>query len=476
MERMKMDDDLRQIHEASMEILEQCGVIFHHPEVLEALKQNGVRVEGKTAFFSERQVMDWLAKAPSEFKIYARNPKYDMLIGGDEVNCVPGGYGMSKIVELDGTKREVTKEDYINFVKLIQQSDYFKANGGVIVEPEDLVSGTYFPIMMLTALNYSDKTLQGYLGGTEMTEQTMDMLGIVFGGKDKLKAKPRIATIVSTTSPLQYDKTMLETMLVYLKYGQPVILTPATMAGTTGPVTLAGTIALANAETLAGIAAAQMLKEGTPVIYGSASTTADMKSGGIAIGAPESALCAVYCARLAKAYNLPCRGGGTLTDAKSLSVQSAYEGMMVFLATHQANMNYIIHSAGVMDGYVSFSYEKFIVDLEIIGMVKRFLSGVAVNKDTLAVDVIKEVGPAGEFLTSMHTMLNCRKEPFIPSISLREAIEDDPNKKIIENIENKKKAMLDSYVKPELPEDVQKQLVDYLVGKGFKIELINSML
>lgn len=473
---MKMDDDLRQIHKASMEILEQCGVMFHHPQVLEAIKQNGVRVEGNKAFFTEQQVMDWVAKAPSEFKIYARNPEYDMVIGGDEVNCVPGGYGMSKIVELDGTKRAVTKDDYKNFVKLVHQSDYFKANGGVICEPEGLISGTYFPIMMLAALNYSDKTLQGYLGGSEMTEQIMDMLGIVFGGKDQLKAKPRIATIVSSTSPLQYDETMLETMLVYIKYGQPIILTPATMAGTTGPVTLAGTIALANAEALAGIVAAQMLSEGTPVIYGSASTTADMKTGGIAIGAPESALCAVYCARLAKAYNVPCRGGGTLTDAKSLSVQSAYEGMMVFLAAHQAKMNYMIHSAGVMDGYVSLSYEKFIVDLEIIGMVKRFLSGVEVNKDNLALDVIKEVGPAGEFLTTMHTMMNCRKETFVPDISIRGAIEGDPNEKIIENIENKKKAMLDSYVKPELPEDIQKQLVDYLLGKGFELELINSMI
>lgn len=476
MERIKMDDDLRQIHEASMEILEQCGVMFHHPEVLEAIKQKGVRVEGKKAFFTEQQVMEWVAKAPSEFKIYARNPEYDMVVGGDEVNCVPGGYGMSKIVELDGTNRAVTKDDYKNFVKLVHQSDYFKANGGVICEPEGLNSGIYFPIMMLAALNYSDKTLQGYLGGTEMTEQTMDMLGIVFGGKDQLKAKPRIATIVSSSSPLQYDETMLETMLVYLKYGQPIILTPATMAGTTGPVTLAGTIALANAETLAGIVAAQMLSEGTPVVYGSASTTADMKTGGIAIGAPESALCAVYCARLAKAYKVPCRGGGTLTDAKSLSVQSAYEGMMVLMAAHQAKMNYMIHSAGVMDGYVSLSYEKFIVDLEIIGMVKRFLSGVEINKDTLAVDVIKEVGPAGEFLTTMHTMMNCRRETFVPDISIRGSIEGDPNEKIIANINNKKKAMLDSYVKPELPQDIQKQLVDYLVEKGFDISLINSMI
>ena len=471
-----MDDQLQQIHDASMQILETSGIMFHHDEVLAAIKKQGVKVAGNKVFFTRAQIEEWVQKAPSVFTLYARNSKYDMTIGGDTVNCVPGGYGMSKIVDMAGNKRAVTKEDYKNFVKLIQQSDYFKANGGVIVEPEDLISGRYFPLMMLAALNYSDKTLQGYIGDTEMTQQTMDMLEIVFGGKEELQKKPRIATIVSASSPLQYEKTMLETMLVYIKYGQPIIFTPAAMAGTTGPITLAGTIALSNAESLAGIVAAQMINPGQPVIYGSASTTSDLKTGGIAIGAPESALCAQYCARLAKAYGVPCRGGGTLTDAKTVSVQSAYEGTLILTAAYQEKMNYMIHSAGIMDGYVSFSYEKFIVDLEIIGMVKRFCEGVAVNENTLAVDVINQVGPAGEFLTNMHTMKNCRKETFRPDISLRGRVDGDPNAKLLENIEKKQKAMLDSYKKPELPAEIQQKLVSYLTGQGFETELINSMI
>lgn len=472
---MEMDDDLRQIHDASLQILAQCGVIFHHPEILAVIEEKGIKVEGGKAFFTEQQVMDWVAQAPAQFNIYARNPVHDMTVGGDVVNYVPGGYGMSKIVELDGTRRAVDKYDYISFIKLIHQSDYFKANGGVVCEPEKLISGKYFPILLFAALNHTDKTLQGYLGSYEKTEETMEMLEIVFGGKDKLRKKPRIATIINSTSPLQYDHTMLETMMAYVKYRQPIIISPAVMAGTTGPVTLAGTIALSNAEALAGIAVAQMLGKGTPVIYGSASTIADMKTGSIAIGAPESALCAVYGARLARFYHLPSRGGGTLTDAKSLSVQSAYEGMMILLASHQAKVNYMIHSAGIMDGYVSLSYEKFIVDLEIIGMVTRFLNGVKVNKDTLALDVIREVGPAGEFLTAMHTLANCRKEAFIPDIGIRGSMGGDPNALIIENIRNKKRAMLDSYVKPELAEDTQKKLIDYLLERGFDIELTESM-
>ncbi|MDP4127699.1 MAG: trimethylamine methyltransferase family protein, partial [Bacillota bacterium] len=241
------------------------------------------------------------------------------------------------------------------------------------------------------------------------------------------------------------------------------------------PVTIASTIALTNAEVLAGIAVAQMMNEGTPVVYGSQSTTSDMRTGSIAMGSPEGALCYQYAARLAKAYGLPCRGGGSLSDAKHLSVQAGYESMLTFLATYSAKMNIIIHSAGIMESYNAMSYEKFIVDLEIIGMVKRYLSGVKVNEETLAVDVIREVGVAGEFLTSVHTMQHCRKEPFLPDVSIRGSVTGDHNGALLDNIRNKQDKMLESYYKPEMPADILNKLAEYLIGCGFDQQLIEGL-
>ncbi len=468
-----MANDLRQIHEASMQILEKTGMKFHHPQVIELLHQKGVRVCGQTAYFTREQVLEWVGKAPAAFTLYARNPNYDIVVGGDHVECCPGS-GSPAVAASDGSKRPATLADYINFLKLYHQSDLYKVNGGFLVQPADMSLQHCIAILLYATVLYSDKGIVTGTGTEEEVQAVMDMLQIVFG-EAELAQRPRAITIVNTNTPLQFDKKMLETMMVFVKYSQPVIIAACSMAGTTAPVTLAGTIALTNAEVLAGIAVTQMLQAGTPVVYGSQTTTADMKTGSIAIGAPEGALCYEYAARLAKAYGLPCRGGGSLTDAKSLSVQAGYEAMLTYLATHRAHTNLIFQSAGIMDGYGAMSYEKFIVDLEIIGMVKRYLAGVTVNDNTLAVDVIKEVGIAGQFLTAAHTLRHCRQEPFIPEISLRGTVAGDPADALLAKITAKQNQLLAAYHKPELPGDVQRQLAEYLLGIGFAAEYIAAL-
>ncbi|SMD11815.1 trimethylamine methyltransferase family protein [Sporomusa malonica] len=437
-----MDEELRQIHEASMQILERTGVKFHHPEVVELLRQKGIKVCGQNAFISREQISEWVCKAPATFTLYARNPRYDMVVGGDNVECGPGG-GASVILGSDGTTRPAMMTDYINFLKLYQQADIYKINGCPVVQPADISSQNSVCLLLYANILYSDKGIATGTGPVEVVQEGMDMLGILFG-KDELVKKPRIIAVTNTSTPLQYDKNTLETIMVFVKHAQPVVIAACSMAGTTAPVTLAGTIALTNAEVLAGIAVTQMLKEGTPVVYGSQSTTSDMKTGCIAIGSPEGALCYEYAARLAKAYRLPCRGGGALTDAKSLSVQAGYESMLTYLVTQQAGMNLIFQSSGVMDGYASMSYEKFIIDLEIIKIAKRYRDGCKVNNN-------------------------------IPETSLSGTVLGDPSDKLFENITNKKNAMLESYQKPELSQAIHQQLVDYLVKKGFDEQYIEFL-
>lgn len=468
-----MNNDLKRIHQASMEILEKTGVKFHHPEVLKLLQSKGIKVVGETAYFKEDQIMTWIGKAPSVFKMFARHSKYDMIIGGEQVEYVSCNAGFPWMADMKGVRRKAVLDDYITFLKLVHQTTFFKINGGVMVTPADLPSQSLYPIMLYFALLHSDKCLFGGLGGLNETKAIMDMLQIVFGDEEELIKKPRIVTIISPLSPLQFDKTMLDTMLIYAKFGQPMIIAPAVMAGTTGPVTLAGTIALSNAESLTGIAVSQMIREGTPVIYGSASSAADMKTASFSIGSPESALCVAYCARLAKAYGLPCRGGGALNDAKSVSVQAGYESMMVMLVAVQEKINFILHSAGALDSYGAMSTEKFVVDLEIIGMVDRFMQGMKIDPDHLALDIIDQVGPGGEFLSHPHTMDFCRKELWNPEISIRGAAKgNDPNESLIENIQKKKIKMLENYTLPEFSADAKSKLIKYLRNMGADPEII----
>lgn len=470
-----MDEQLIGIHEASMTILEKVGVKFHSSSIIDLLESKGINVSGDTAFFTREQILNWVSKAPGKFMIQARNDKFNMLIGGDHSEYISSNSGFPFIADANGNTRLAKFDDYLKFLKLVHETPFFKVNGGVMVTPADLTPSELYPLMLYATLIHSDKCIFGGLGGSEETNLTMDMLGLVFGGKEKLQEAPRVVTIISPLSPLQFDQRMLDTMEIYAQNRQPVIFAPAIMAGSTGPVTLAGTIALANAECLAGIAVAQMVNEGTPVIYGTASSGIDMRTGGFTIGTPESALCVAFCARLARAYGLPSRGGGTLNDAKSVSVQAGYESMMVMLTARQEKINFILHSAGSLDTYRSMSFEKYIVDLEIIGMVERYVKGLRIDEESLAVDVIKQVGPGGEFLTHEHTFQLFRKELWAPEISLRGVvIGEDPNEKLLTNIRKKSDDMLQRYKRPEFPEHIRNQISSLLRDRGFNVNLIDQ--
>ena len=465
-----MNEKINKIHDASMKILNRTGMGFHHPEILNLLKENGVRVEGETAFFTENQILDWVGKAKDHFKVYARNPAHDFIVGDSggvkHIEFAPG-YGAPNILERDGKVRRALLKDYIEFAKLVHQSDKFKVNGGILVEPSDISPQNNHLVMLYHIMTLSDKFIFGIEGRKSQVDMTLDMVKILFGSQSELISKPRIMTIVNTLTPLRMDQTALDTILAYSSHGQPVIITPGASAGFTGPITLAGLIALSNAETLAGIAITQMVRPGTPVVYGCQSTAGDMRSGAYVVGNPEHALCLKFASKLARNYGLPCRGGGASSDAKKVSVQSGYESMMILLTCIQENINYIIHSAGILDSFNCMSFDKFIIDLELMGMVKRIHEDVRVDDETLALDVIHDVGVGGEYMTSAHTAKLCRQEIWSPDIGIKgPKVYENIDSAIFEKIEQKKSKMLMEYVKPQLPGDVQSELVAYLKSKG----------
>ena len=458
----KTEQNLKNIHDASMALIENTGVRLHHADVLERVRSNGIRVADGRVYFTRGQLDEWISHAPAAFTIHARNPAHDMHIGGDRVEHISSNSGFPFIADLEGNRRKARFGDYLKSLKLVQATPLFNMNGGVMVTPDDLPNDdNFYPTLLYATLLLSDKCLFGGMGGKTESLKTMQLLQAAFGvDKDGLIKAPRIANLVSSLSPLQFDDKMLDTLMVYADHGQPVVISPAVMAGSTGPVTLAGTIAVSHAEALVGIALAQMLRKGTPAIYGSATSNADMRSGAFTIGTPESALAVKYCARLAKMVGLPCRGGGTLNDAKNVSVQAGYESMMVQLVANQEKINFNFHSAGGLDSYGAMSFEKYVVDLDILARIEYYLADLNTDDAHLAVDVIEKVGPGGEFLTQMHTAVNCRKTPFASRISLQGVlpIGKTANEALFEKINAQLGYMLDAYRQPTLPEASQKRL------------------
>ena len=273
--------------------------------------------------------------------------------------------------------------------------------------------------------------------------------------------------MISPVSPLQVDETGLSALDVAGKYRQPVILSPGVAAGTTGPIDLAGNVAMATAEALGLICMAQALNPGTPVIFGIQCYGSDMKTGNISIGSPAYALQAKYCAALARYYRLPSRGGGSVSDAKSLSAPAGYESMLSMFTALQNRMSLIVHSAGILDSFGAISFEKFIMDLEIIQMIRFYLDDMIVDDTTLNFDLIDSVGPGGLFLTTMDTMKKCRTHTWNPAVALRGHLAGmSPHEKLLKNIQNTRDQMLARYEPPEIDPDVLGAMDTFMRTKG----------
>lgn len=383
--------------------------------------------------------------------------------GGDEVNFGPG-IGCPIISDQEGTKRNATLADYIKVLKLHEVNPAFKTNGGLMLQCDDLPVDYATILTTYVGMYHSEKVTFSGCGNYAQVEALVAMSAAYHGGYEAIAKKPYLLTILNMNTPLQLDYNMTETLITFAKYKQPLGIASAAMAGSTSPVTLAGTIALTNCEVLAGIALAQMVNPGTPVIYGSQTTSSDMATGSIAIGAPEGALCYKYGALMAKFYDLPCRGGGSLTDTKVVDAQAGFESMHTLKACYDNKMNLIMQSSGILDSYTSFSFEKLISDFEAINYVLRFDRDIEVNEETIPMDVIHKVGQGGLYLTEMHTFMNCRKEPLIPLAAVRGAVLENHATKYIDNIHNRMEKMLAEYKSPEIDKakmaDARKVLED----------------
>jgi trimethylamine--corrinoid protein Co-methyltransferase len=260
---------------------------------------------------------------------------------------------------------------------------------------------------------------------------------------------------------------MVQALMAYSRARQPVVIATMALAGSTAPITLAGMIAQQSAEILAGVTLAQWVSPGTPVVYGSTSTNVHMKTGSPSIGSPELALVVTATAQMARRYGLPSRGGGALTDAHGADAQAGYESMMGFLTAINSGMDLVVHSAGMTSSYLAFSYEKFVLDDEMCGMVRRYRRGITVTPETLAGDVVAKVGPGGNFMTERHTVKRCRSEFWQPEVWSRAALQSWQDARcpdVVEGARQRWQRLLAKHEDPPLDEVVARQLEGYVEG------------
>ena len=419
------------IHDAAMEIMRDVGVRIHNPKAVEIFRKNGIRVEDNTVYFTEEQVMHWVKMAPESFTLYARNPKYNMTVGGNHINPAPT-YGCAFIDDWSGQRRRGTMEDYIKCLKLVQAEESYSINGGIMIQPSDVQEETAAIEMFYATLMYSDKAIMLPTGFKNEMELIFEAACELFGSKENMVEKPGMIALINTVSPLSLDERMLDCLMLLAEYGQPAILCPATMLGATGSLSMAGTLASGTAENLAGIALAQMIRPGTPVVFGIQSTAADMRGGiTFACAAPEGTLMQGFGANMARFYGLPSRGGGCQTDAPVINCQAGYESMLTFASAYRHGINLVMEAGGVMDSVNATSFEKMVIDFEIIRQVKASFAPIEVNEETLNLEEIKEIGHDGSFVTSDYTLENYR-DLYSPRIGERNAKNADYFKESID--------------------------------------------
>jgi trimethylamine--corrinoid protein Co-methyltransferase len=352
----------------------------------------------------------------------------------------------------------------MKFLKLAHVAKDINISGGMLVEPNDLDDRVRYLDVLYAHLRYSTKCPMGSSYGADGAKDTIELLAAVFGGRDVLKEKPAVITLINTISPLKLDERQTGALLEYAIMNQPVIIASLVMAGSTGPATLAGCMAVQNAEVLAGITLAQTVSPGTPVIYGSASSVTDMHSGSVSIANGEAGLMAASAAQMAKFYGVPCRSGGGLTDSKTVDGQAGYESAIMLMAPVSAGTNIILHTAGILQYWLCMSFEKFVMDAEIAGILRRFRRGIEIDEQSLAFDVVSKVGPGNHFLNQKHTRIHHKTEFRKPMLSDRQSYEGWA----IESLNTEDRAhqlcqkMVADYEDPGLDEGLQKELQSYI--------------
>jgi trimethylamine--corrinoid protein Co-methyltransferase len=410
----------------------------------------------------EKLVRWAVEQAPDQFTLYGSDPGFRLEIGGDNI-CFAGLGTPTHIIDADtGERRPSTMADVVRHIQLINGCKHIH-NSQMDVWPNDIPMTTIHTEAIWTWAHHSRKPFgmgcYGYLPTLDM----MRMMAIVAGGKEAFRRQPTFFAICSVGSPLQMLQMQLEGLLICADYGQPLAMSPEAIAGATAPVTLAGLLAQQNATILAHVTLAQIFRPGTPVLYGSVSTIANMRLGTVALGAVETGLITAGAAQMARYYGLPCRTVGGVTESKREDLQAGLERASTLLPAVMAGVDFIT-CGGTLDGTMLESDALLMLDDELCGMALRLARGIEVNDGTLALDLIRRIGYSGNYLAEDHTARRFRNEHYIPSLLPRdpyEAWEKDGARTALDRAKDRVREVLSAHQPREVDPAMEQELDGY---------------
>ena len=412
------DDELEAIHRASLEILREIGIEVLDPEARELFRAAGAQIDGDDlrVHLDAELVEEALEHAPGSFTLHARNPAHDLEIGGDQLAvCLISS--PPNCSDLEGGRRPGNYKDFKDFVKLGQSLNVVNLYGGYPVEPIDVHPSIRHLDCVSDFITLSDKPFRAYSLGRQRNLDGLEMARIARGiDAEQLRREPSLFTIVNVNSPLKLDGPMCQGILEMARHGQITVITPFTLAGAMAPVTVAGALAQQNAEALAGLTLTQLAKPGAPVLYGGFTSNVDMKSGATAFGTPEYMKAAVVGGQLARRYGVPYRSSN-VNAANSVDAQAAYESVFSLWGALMGGAHLLHHGCGWLEGGLCASFEKVVLDADLIQMIAAFFDPLEVSTATLAVDAIKDVGPGGHFFGTAHTQERYQTAFYPPMIS-----------------------------------------------------------
>ncbi len=459
-------DALAQLDAGWRRLVTEIGVEFMSDRALELFRAAGQRVEENTVFLDPEFVLAQVAKAPREFDVQARNPERSVHIGGDHM-AFGAVYGPPFVREGD-VRRDGTFEDYQNFLRLSQSFSVLDSAGGVVCEPNDTPLDSRHLDMNLALMTLTDKIYMGNVVSGPNARDTIAMSEILFGGREAIEQTPVCISLINCNSPLRWDDRMLDALFEYCEAAQPVVLTPFILMGAMSPVTIPAALVQQMAEALSGIALAQLIRPGCPVIFGSFLSNIDMQSGSPTFGTPESGIGLLCTGQIARHFGLPFRTGGGLTSAQVPDAQAGYEALMTLMPTFLAGTNWVMHSAGWLEGGLVAGFEKFVIDAQIVEMLQHEFTPLEINEGSLGFDAHQEVGHGGHFLGSMHTMerfRTCFYRPFLNSSEnyerwMRGGAQDTATRAGV--IWRKR---LEEYEQPALDDAVRAELEEYVTRR-----------
>lgn len=411
---------LAQIDQAGRRILENVGIRVLNPAFLDRLGNAGADIDREkgTARFSGKCLNRHLGNAPSKFTLFSRDGKNDLRLG--QGNIYFGGGGRAFRILDWGTRgyRRTMLRDVAHTATLVNHLEHIRFYI-IACQAHDVGPEHYHLNDFYYSLNHTTKHVMGGVSNREGAEQVWKLASLIAGGEEQLRERPFVSVITNPISPLTIDSDTLEIMQFCAEHGIPLTCASAPIAGATAPVTLAGTLALMHAESLAGVVITQILAPGARILYGAVPTAMDLRTAELTMGSAEMGMMNAAAVQLAKHYRLPIYASAGLTEAKRPDIQAGVEKHFSSLTVAMTGADFIHLAAGMIDSANSITYEQYVIDNEIIGMTHRILRGIRVDSSTLGLEVIEKVGPGGNFIAEDHTVEHMEKELFYPRIAVR---------------------------------------------------------